>query len=80
MKRLTLKELAKYDRLKTELELNKLNHLLHFFLTLITGIWIIPWILVTISASNNEYIIKSEIAKLFGFDTYEEYNHYLHNL
>ena len=53
------------ERIKTELKLHEVNHLLHLVLTLITmGLWVVVWVIVTLTSSAKINDLRHDLAAL----------------
>jgi len=54
------------DKTNKELENQKVNHILHFLLSIFTaGIWLIVWFFVAANASSNKATLNKELKELY---------------
>ena len=56
----------KIKEAELELQDKKVNHILHFLLSIVTaGIWIIVWILITLSVGSEKNALKKKLKELY---------------
>jgi len=55
------------EKLQTKIKSTKVNHILHLLLSIITaGIWVVIWILITISAGSEKRGYETRLKDFYG--------------
>lgn len=54
------------DKTKQEIDRQKVNHILHFLLSIVTaGVWLIVWFFVALNVSSNKAALNKNLKKLY---------------